>query len=104
LYALPISLEDPVLLVGFLNSTLTMLVAGAFLVVAFLSIIRKQKRSFSYRAIGAAFLLVGLYFVIYLVVSALNQRYSDFLFLTELWAIAFTIPGLSFLLEKRRLS
>lgn len=97
LYALPISLNDPILLAGFLNSTLTMLLASVLLTVAFLSVIGKRKSSFSYGVVGAGFLLVGVYFVIYVVISLLNQGYSSFLGLTELWAIAFVIPGVGFL-------
>ncbi len=41
LYALPINLANPILAVGFLNATLTILVAGLILTVTFLPIIRK---------------------------------------------------------------
>ena len=100
LYALPISLDDPVLFFGFLNSALMMLVAGLILTVAFLRVIKKNQTSFSSKAVGTAFVLVGAYFIIYIIVSLLNQRYLSFLVLTELWAIAFVILGIGYIIGK----
>jgi len=100
LYALPISLVNPVLLAGLLNSVLTMLFAGLILTIAFLPIVRRKQLNFSLRTVGAAFLLIGVYFLIYLVIASLNQRYLSFLALTELWAIAFLIPAAGFVAEK----
>ena len=100
LYALPVSLVDPALLVGLLNSALTMLFAGLMYLIAFLPVVRRKQVDFSSRTVGAAFLLMGLFFLIYLVIASLNQRYHSFLALTELWAIAFLIPGIGFIAEK----
>lgn len=100
LYALPIDFTNPTLLLGFLNSALTLLVAGLILIVTFLPVIRSQKLSFNSKAVGAAFVLVGVYFVIYVLISLLNQRFMNFLVLTELWAIAMLILGAGVLRKK----
>lgn len=97
LYALPVNLADPVLLIGFLNSALTIFLAGVILVIAFWPLIRKKQVCFNSKPAGVAFLLVGVYFLIYLAISLLNQSYMSFLGLTELWAAAFVIPGLGFI-------
>ena len=95
LYALPISLVDPVLLAALLNSALTMLFAGLIGVIALLPVIREKQLNYSSKLVGVALLLVGLHFIIYAVISTVNQHYSSFLYLTELWAIAFIIPSIS---------
>ena len=100
LYALPINLTNPILVVGSLNATLTILVAGLILTAAFLPIIRKQRLSFKPRLAGLGFLLIGLHFVIYIAVSLLVQRYWDFMMLTELWAIAFIILSIGYISKR----
>jgi len=100
LYALPINLVNPVLLAGLLNSAFTIFFAGLILLIVFLPVIRRKQLNFSSKFVGVGFLLIGLYFLIYVVISLLNQRYSSFLVLTELWAIAFVIPGIGFISEK----
>ena len=101
LYALPIDFTNPTLLLGFLNSALTLLVAGLILIVAFLPVIRMQKLSFNSKAVAAAFILTGVYFAMYVMISLLNQRFMDYLFLTELWAIAMLILGAGFLVNNQ---
>jgi hypothetical protein len=100
LYALPINLQDPVLLLGLLNSALTMLIACFILIFAFMPIIKRKQLGFSFVAVGVAFLLIGLYFVMYIVVSLFNQRYLDYLLLTEIWAVAFAILGIGCILRR----
>ena len=100
LYALPINLTNPILVVGSLNATLTILVAGLILTATFLPIIRKQKLSFNPRLAGLGFLLVGVHFVVYIAVSLLVQRYWDFMMLTELWAIAFIILSIGYISKR----
>ena len=97
LYALPINLANPVLAVGSLNATLTILVAGLILTATFLPIIRKQKLSFNPRLAGLGFLLIGVHFVVYIAVSLLVQRYWDFMMLTELWALAFIVLSIDYI-------
>ena len=100
LYALPIDFTNPTLLLGFLNSALTLLVAGLILIGAFLPVIRMQKLSFNSKAVAAAFILTGVYFAMYVMISLLNQRFMNYLFLTELWAIAMLLLGAGVLRKK----
>ena len=102
LYALPISLANPILLTGVLNSTFTILLAGLILSITLLPIIRKKQFNFNSKTLGAAFVLVGIYFVIYVAISFFNRSYMWFLTLTELWAISFVIMGVGFLAEKHQ--
>ena len=97
IYALPINIADPVLLAGLLNSTLTMLVAALILLVTLMPVIREKTTCFSLRAVSVAFILIGLYFVIYILVATVNSGYLAFLPLTELWAITFAVLGVGFL-------
>jgi hypothetical protein len=100
IYALPINLANSILVVGSLNATLTILVAGLILTVTFLPIIRKRRLSFNSRLAGVGFLLIGVHFVVYVVVSLLVQRYWDFMMLTELWALAFIILSIGYISKR----
>ena len=100
LYALPINLANPILVVGFLNATLTILVAGLILTVTFLPIIRKRRLSFNPRLAGVGFLLIGLHFVVYVAVSLVVQRYWDFMMLTELWAAGFIVLSIGYITKR----
>jgi hypothetical protein len=100
IYALPINFANPVLVVGFLNATLTILVAGLILTVTFLPMIRRQRLSFNPRLAGVGFLLIGVHFVVYIAVSLLVQRYWDFMMLTEVWALAFIILSIGYISKR----
>lgn len=99
LYALPIDINRPVLLAGFFNSTLTILIAALLLLGGFKEIIISKKTRFSQKTLGIALLLIGTYFVIYILVALINSVYMAFLPLTELWAITMAILGVGFLKE-----
>ncbi|PVX25244.1 MAG: hypothetical protein CW691_05170 [Candidatus Bathyarchaeum sp.] len=99
LYALPINLADSLLFTGFLNSTLTPLLGTTFLTIALLPIIKEKSLNYNSRLCGVGFLFIGLYFVIYLLISLVNQSYANFLVLTELWAISFIVPGVGFAIK-----
>jgi len=100
LYALPIDLTNSVLVVGLLNSTLTMLAAALILLITLVPVIRGQTTSFSSRGVGFAFILIGAYFIIYIIVALVNSGYMAFLPLTELWGITFAVIGAGFLIER----
>lgn len=100
LYALPISLADSVLVVGLVNSASTMLFAGLILAIAFLPVISKGGNEFSSKLVGVGMLLVGIYVLVYLLISFVNARYMIFLSLTDLWAIAFLMAGVGFIKER----
>jgi hypothetical protein len=100
IYALPSNLTNPILVLGSLNATLTILVAGLILTATFLPIIRKQRLSFNSRLAGLGFLLIGVHFAIYVIMSLLVQRYWDFMMLTELWALAFIILSIGYISKR----
>jgi len=77
-----------------------MLTATVILFFAFLPVIREKIRSFSQRAVGIAFVLVSLYFVIYIFVALVDPDYMAYLTLTELWAVAFAVLGAGFLIKQ----
>jgi len=103
LYALPIDFSNPILLVGLLNSTLTMLAAAIIMLVTLMPVIRGRSTSFSSRAVGIAFVTLGAYFIVYIFVALIDSTYMAFLALTELWAIAFAVLGAGFLKERTQL-
>ena len=70
LYALPIDLANPILVIGLLNSTLTILAAATILLVTLIPVIRTQSAAINKKMIGLAFVLMGAYFVIYSFVVA----------------------------------
>jgi hypothetical protein len=102
LYALPIDLANAILFSGLLNSTFTLLTAALILLFAFLPVIRGKIGSISLRLVGGAFVLVGVYFVIYVLVALTNPTYMGFLTLTELWAVSFAVLGAGLLLEREQ--
>jgi len=93
LYALPIDVSNVGLIAGLVNSGLTILIAAILLLFAFRPIIRGQTKRFNTKLVGFAFLLIGLYFVIYILVALVNSSYMAFLSLTELWVISFLVLG-----------
>jgi hypothetical protein len=100
LYALPIDFTNPILVIGSLNATLMILLAGMLLLVSFLPILKKQKLTFNPRLAGIGFLLIGLHFILYIAVSLMIQRYWDFMMLTELWAVGFIILGVGYITKR----
>ncbi len=96
LYALPINFSIPALTIGFVNSTLTLLLSALILVFAFLPLFRGKSQTANPKVIGAALFLMGLYSVIFIGVAAVNVTYLSFLTLTELWMISLLVAGVSF--------
>ena len=101
LYALPISLSNPVLIVSLLNSTLTILIGSIIILTTLRPVIACKTTTFNHKAFGAGLSLIGLYFVIYVILSTLNATILAFLPLTELWAISMLAVGVSFLMSKK---
>jgi hypothetical protein len=101
LYALPPpSLENVVLLFGFVNSTITLLTAGILMVLAFLPLLKKQNLRFSTGLFGAGLILMGAYVAVFLVVSVFAPAYWTWISLIDWWIIAMPILGISLLLKK----
>jgi hypothetical protein len=100
LYALPIDFSKPELTVGFVNSAVTLLASALILLVAFLPLIRGKSARFSFRGFGAALIVAGIYFIIYLMIASVNMGYQSFVLLTELWMISLFITGIGFVTGK----
>ena len=87
--------------IGMINSMLTMLVAALILLYACIPLIRYTKKIYS-GIIGASLILIGIYFVIYFIVSIWVPIYSSYLYLTEFWMVSLLIPGFILLLKTRQ--
>jgi hypothetical protein len=85
--------------VGFVNSMLTLLVAA--LVCAVVCFTFRQKKKLNIWLAGTAIILVGVYFVIYDLVSVWDSIYRAFLPLTDFWIITLPILGIAVLLNSR---
>ena len=83
--------------IGSTNSVLTLLIAGVVAVAAYLMFERKKKLHIN--LLGIALTLVGLYFVVYVLVSVWVPVYRSFLVLTEFWLIV--LPILAITIAKR---
>ena len=100
LYALPhFSLGDTVLMVGFVNSAVTLLLAGLIMIAAFWPVIRKTG-TFNSRYFGVALILIGVYAAVFLVICALSPAYSVWVSLVDWWVIVMPVLGVSLFLEK----
>ena len=79
--------------IGSVNSLLTLLVAAIVATVAWLTFRRKKK--LNTWLVGTALLLVGIYLVIYAIVSVWVPIYRSFLLLTDFWIITLPILGIA---------
>ncbi len=84
--------------VGSADSLLTLLVAAIVATAAWL--IFRRKKKLDIRLAGTALILVGVYFVVYAVVSVWVPIYLAFLPLTEFWMITLPIIGIAILLNQ----
>lgn len=100
LYALPRDFSNPVLTVGFANSAVTLLVSALLLTFVLLPFIRGKNAVLNFRGIGAALIVASIYFFVYLATATVNSGYQSFVFLTELWMVAFLIAGVGFVAGK----
>jgi hypothetical protein len=92
---LPLGTQQASLLdtVGSVNSLLTLLVAAIASTVAWLTF--RQKKKLNTWLVGTAIILVGVYFVIYDLVSVWVPIYRAFLPLTDFWMITLPILGIA---------
>jgi len=101
LYALPIDLSNPFLVLGSANATLTILFGGLILIACFLPILMKKSLTFNPKLAGVGFLLIGVHFLVYFAVSLFVQRYWDFMMLTELWALGFIMLSIGYIANRK---
>jgi hypothetical protein len=85
--------------VGFVNSLLTLLVAGVVCVVVCLTFWRKKKLDLWLA--GTAITLVGVYFAIYDLVSIWEPIYRAYLPLTDFWMILLLVLGVVVVVNSR---
>jgi hypothetical protein len=83
--------------IGSVNSVLTLLVAAIVSTVAWLTF--RQKKKLNTWLVGTAIILVGVYFVIYDIVSVWVPIYLAFLPLTDFWMITLLILGIAVLFD-----
>jgi hypothetical protein len=81
--------------VGSVNSLLTLLIAVIVSTVAWLTF--RQKKKISGWLVGTAIILVGVYLIIYVLVSVWVPIYLAFLPLTDFWMIPLPILGIAIL-------
>jgi hypothetical protein len=87
--------------IGFVNSWLTLFVAAVVTTVACLDLWRRGKPNL--RLLAAAISLVGVYFVVYDLVSVWVDVYRDFLPLTDFWMLTLPILGVALWFNARQL-
>jgi hypothetical protein len=85
--------------VGFANSLLTLLLAGVVCTVVCLVFRQKQKLNIWLAVIAIS--LIGVYFVIYDLVSVWDPIYRAYLSLTDFWMIILLVLGVAVLFDSR---
>lgn len=101
IYALPLDFFNSIYLAGFLNSALTMLIAGMIMIATFMPLYRKKSMHFNSKALGIAFILAGLYTTIYVIIALFNPAYMNWISLIDWWSIIFVVLGIGFLVSKK---
>jgi hypothetical protein len=102
IYALPLDFSNSAYLAGFLNSTLTMLIAGIIMIATFMPLYKKKSIYVNPKTLGIAFILVGLYATIYVIIALFNPAYMNWISLIDWWTIIFVVLGVGFLASKNR--
>jgi hypothetical protein len=100
-YAVGIDFSEAALAVGSVNSIVTLLVAAVASVGIFLPVIRGKQAGFSVSAFGVVLICVGMYFVIFILLSLVNANYLKWVNLTEWWATALLVLGLGLVFRKK---
>ncbi len=85
--------------VGFANSLLTLLLAA--MVCTFVCLIFGQKQKLNISLAATAIALIGIYFVIYDLISVWDPVYRAYLPLTDFWMIPLLVLGVAVLVDSR---
>jgi hypothetical protein len=101
IYALPLNFSKPVFVIGFLNSALTLLIAGIIMIVVLMPLYKKKSTSFNTKAFGAALILAGGYATIFTLIALFNIEYMRWISLIDWWTIIFIVFGIGFLIVDR---
>lgn len=92
----PSAQANPLEIVGFVNSWLTLLLAAILMTVAWVTC--KHKKTF----FAGALICVAVYFLIYLLVSVWLPLYFSFLPLTEFWLVSLLVLAVAVLHDLRK--
>ena len=98
IYALPLNFSKHIFIIGFLNSALTLLIAGIIMIVVLMPLYKKKSTSFNTEAFGAALILAGLYATIFALIALFNIEYMRWISLIDWWTIIFVVLGIGFLI------
>ncbi len=101
IYALPLNFSNIIFLVGFLNSALTLLIAGIIMLIVLQPLYRKKSFSFNAAGFGIASIIAGLYATIFVIIALFNIEYMCWLSLIDWWTIVFIVLGVGFLIIKK---
>ncbi len=101
LYALPFSLQDAVLYVGFINSELALLATGALMIIALLPLLEKQSASFNSKLFGAALILMGIYGIVFVSIAWARTDYMTWINLIDWWIIVISVLGAGLLIKDK---
>jgi hypothetical protein len=97
IYALPLNFSNPIFTIGFLNSALTMLIAGIIMIIVLMPLYKKKSTLFNTKIFGAALILAGLYATIFTLIASFNVEYMRWISLIDWWTISFVVLGIGFL-------
>jgi hypothetical protein len=101
IYALPINFSNLTLIIGFANSTCTLLIAGLIMIGVLMPVYKKRTTSFNQKGLGVALISAGLYSIIFIVISVFNIEYSRWISLIDWWTIVLAVLGAGFLIVKK---
>ena len=101
IYALPTSFSNLTSIIGFVNSTCTLLIAGLIMIGVLMPVYKKKTTSFNPKGLGAALISAGLYSIIFLAISLFNIEYSRWIGLIDWWTIVLLVLGAGFLIVKK---
>jgi hypothetical protein len=98
LYALPpFTAGDAVLMVGFVNSAVTLLTTAVLMAAAFFPVLKKQSLTVKGKWFGAGLVLMGVYVAVFLLVSVFSPAYWIWISLIDWWIIVMPVLGVSLL-------
>jgi hypothetical protein len=101
IYALPLNFSKPIFIIGFLNSALTLLLAGIIMIAVLMPLYKRKSFSFSTRVFGACLILAGLYATIFALIALFNIEYMRWISLIDWWTIIFVVLGIGFLIVNK---
>lgn len=101
IYALPLVFDDAFFVVGFVNSVLTLLIAGLLMIVAFMPLLKKRSVVFNARLFGVALILMGLYAVVFVFIAWAREDYMDWINLIDWWVIVMPVLGAGLLIKDK---